>query len=438
MSGFEVRLVVEQFYDVQKLRVQAGNRLVGWAKENADRLKAALSQVKIETQEDNASHTHDETQYTSASQQKFETPTKDASQRNLETHEQNASQGHGETHNTTASQCYNEAHNKVASHGTIETQDADASQQKFETQNEHALFLLEDKKYAEFVKLYLIRPLGTESSRRGKRASASHINAETQHASASHLFVETQKVDASQYKNETPEKHASHTSNEIHKSIASRYQLEPQLDDALRPLASEVENLVWLYVRLKDTEAELKKRLDLWSQDHPLRVGWLDSVKGIGPIFASGLIAWLDEPIKNANHVSSLWSYCGYTPQSIRKAGVKMTYNPRLKTFIYKIGQSFIKYKCFGRTLYDKFKPIVQEKHPDWSKGHVHNYTRRKVVKLFLAALWESWRKMNNLPTAEHYALAELKHVDKITPGEWVDAKTAGSGEKLPVELVEE
>jgi hypothetical protein len=291
----EIRFLVENYYDIQKLRVETFNRIVMFIKTNKNDILKNLSHYEFET------------------------------------------------------------HDKRASHHQIEPQGS------------HAIELLKKKKYAEFVKKYVL----------------------------SHSVLETQPNNASQRIGGT------------------------QLVGAL----SQIQNLVWFHNKLYETEKELYIRLDAWSKGHKLRNQYLDHVKGIGKVLASGIIAWLSEPILRADNVSQIWKYCGLFPGSERKAGKKLEYNPRLKSFCWKIGQSFIKFKCFGRKLYDDFKEEAKQKHPDWSKLHIHNYVRRKVVKLFIASVWEVWRKMNNLPVTEPYPIVFLEHQTKILPEMWIEKK---------------
>jgi hypothetical protein len=343
----EIRQLVENYYDIQKIRVETFNRIVMFIKENEKKIIEALSHKLSEIQVSSVS------QYENGTQPIF------------------------------------------ASHFKTEIQHQSASQSSFETHLKYALKLLEEKKYAEFVKKYVI----------------SHKNGETQSESASQEEDETQSSAASQCDAETHYDGASQLKGETHNFVA------------LSPFIKQIENLTWFHNKLYETEKELYKRLDAWSRNHPLRTEYLNYVKGIGPVLASGIIAWLEEPIKKASHVSQIWSYCGLAPNQVRKAGEKVNYNPRLKTFAWKIGQSFIKFKCFGRKLYNSFKEQAKQKHPDWTKLHIHNYARKKVVKLFIASVWEVWRKMNNLPTTKPYPIEFLGHKDIITPDMWVERK---------------
>lgn len=329
-----IRQLIENFYDIQKIRIETYNRIVSYVKENAQNIKKALF---------DASHRGFETQMSSASHAGFETQVRDASHKDFENHLLDASHKKFETHYAHAN--FNE---------------------KIRPNLLQAIQLLEDaekargvkgmKKYSEFVKKFIL------------------------------------------------------TRNSI-----------LLLTDDLKKYYNEIETFVWFFNTIYNTENELKNRLDSWSKNHPLRTEFLNHVKGIGPVLATGIIAWLSEPILKAEKSSSLWKYCGLYPNSERKRGEKLQYNLRLKAFCWKIGQSFIKFRCFGRELYLKFKKETEEKHPDWSKLHIHNYARRKMVKIFLACLWDKWRSMNGLPTTKPYPISILGHQDIITWEKWME-----------------
>jgi len=184
--------------------------------------------------------------------------------------------------------------------------------------------------------------------------------------------------------------------------------------------APEMEDLVWLHEKLHSTEKDLAKRLDNWSRGFPIRREWLDRVKGIGPVFASGLIAYL-APIERFPNVSKLWKYAGLAPGQRRKRGEKFDYNPKLKTLCWKIWNTFVKIDCFGRRLYLESKEYCRAKHPDWTKAHVHNWAGRRTVKIFLSCLWAEWRRLEGLPVTQPYAIQFLGHSDVVTPEMWVE-----------------
>jgi len=371
MKEAEIRQLIENYYDIQKIRVETFNRIVSWVKENRDRIISCLSHKTVEPRIKNASHKSNESRKKVASRGKVESQWTDASQNKSKPQEIGASRERNES------------------------QKRNASHKNFESQRRNAIKILENKKYSEFVKKFVL----------------SHERSESRGVNASRKILESQKINASHKDFESQEKCASHPSSESHFSRA------------FSSLLREIEDLIWFHNKLYETERELYGRIDRWSREHPLRKEFLNKVKGIGPILASGLIAWLCNPILKANYVSQIWGYCGLAPNQERKRGEKLSYNPHLKTFCWKIGQSFIKFPCFGRKLYEAFRKDCERKHPDWSKLHCHNWARRKVVKLFIASVWEMWREMNGLPVTEPYPIEYLGHKDKITPEKWVEKK---------------
>ncbi|RLJ07016.1 MAG: hypothetical protein DRP16_04235, partial [Candidatus Aenigmatarchaeota archaeon] len=318
-----------------------------------------------------------------------------------------------------------------ASQNKSKPQEIGASHKNFESQRRNAIKILENKKYSEFVKKFVLSHERSES--RGVNASRKILESQSNNASrtknephdkfASRQLPEAQKRNASQKILETQKINASQIDFESHEVYASPPAFETHFLNAFSSLLREIEDLIWFHNKLYETERELYGRIDRWSREHPLRKEFLNKVKGIGPILASGLIAWLCNPILKANYVSQIWGYCGLAPNQERKRGEKLSYNPHLKTFCWKIGQSFIKFPCFGRKLYEAFRKDCERKHPDWSKLHCHNWARRKVVKLFIASVWEMWREMNGLPVTEPYPIEYLGHKDKITPEKWVEKK---------------
>ena len=326
MFGLErqVRFLVEQYYDVQKLRVEAFNRIVAFAG----------SQVESESRNVDASH--------------FE----------RETHEHGASHYMLETHVRNASHQSNEPHDKIASHTVSETQMRDAS----------------------------------------------------------HEEIETQVENASQYKTET------HIASAVKPSALASKIISLKVE-----VPKEIAEIVWYHNSLLETEKQLAKRLDAWSSHNPIRIVYLSKIVGIGKILSSGIIAWLT-PISRFSNISKLWSYCGLNPSQKRRKGEKLGYNPRLKTLLWKVASSFEKQnakKSQYRKLYETQKAYYLNR-PDLKvkvdaeekgiKGHIRNMTLRYVEKRFLADLWLTWRKLENLPTTEPYAISILNHTGFETP----------------------
>jgi len=371
-----VKNLIKQYYSIQDYRVMAFNRIVNFVKLHREEI---LNKLKSHPNYVNhigiASHSISENQYNGASHLRNEHHLKVVSHHSYENHHVIASHIECEDHMKNASQTSFANQNRDASHYKIETQEIDAnrdfnvtqienvSQPKIETQLVYAIQLLEKRKYADFVKKFLI----------------------------------------------------------------SQKRIESHLTNAILSILEEIDENLILQIRLHNElyriEKWLYKELDKWSKEHPLRKEYLNKVRGIGAVLASGIIAFLSEPIKKAQYISQIWSYCGLAPQQVgmQRRGVKLNYDPFLKSFVvFRLGRSLLMFNKFAKKLYNAFKEDAKRKHPDWTKLHLHNHARRKVVKLFLASVWEIWRKMNGLPTTEPYPIEILGHKDKIKPEDWV------------------
>lgn len=157
-------------------------------------------------------------------------------------------------------------------------------------------------------------------------------------------------------------------------------------------------------------ETKIDKRIKKEVKAHPM-YAWLKNVKGVGHIFAAGLVTYID--ITKAQHASSVWKYAGLAPEQKRKAGQKLDYNPDLKTLCWKISNSFVKTKGKYREIYDTSKAYYQVKFPNevkegkvtkYTKGHINNMALRRTVKLFLSDFWAEWRRIEGLEVSEPFA----------------------------------
>ena len=210
-------------------------------------------------------------------------------------------------------------------------------------------------------------------------------------------------------------------------------------------------------------EKDIEKLIKTQLKNYALYNQYLIKITGIGPMLAAGLIAYIDD-IEKFKHVSSLWQYSGYgmnrycmkckkptylevqydtgktakklhpleqcpicdeKTQSIlqrRITGYQSNWNDKLKVLAWKAGTSFVKQSAARskyRKLYDDIKAEEHRLHPKkikensktlYSDGHLHNRAMRKVVKIFLAHLWQTWRRQQGLVATEPYAKQLLGH----------------------------
>ena len=206
--------------------------------------------------------------------------------------------------------------------------------------------------------------------------------------------------------------------------------------------------------RLLQLEKEIRDYIEKTISGIPIYENFLKQVKGIGPILAGALLAYLD-PAK-AEHASSFWRYMGFHVVDGKaprfEKGKKAGYSKRLHVLGWKIGDSFIKQRTPKyREIYDlaknreneklgfpvdfngnpgpiatpekckfyqeckkiqeaKAKRLGRKPKPPPCAKHIHFRALRKAIKQFLADLWVEWRTLMGLPVSDPYAIAILKH----------------------------
>lgn len=217
---------------------------------------------------------------------------------------------------------------------------------------------------------------------------------------------------------------------------------------------------------LQKIETEVKKRLEWNLESVPIYTEWLKRVKGIGPCLSGGLISVIMvkfivrdslEEVEGAqkqfalktkdnkfrvpelrgisafSNVSKLWKFCGldvvdgHAPK--RRRGSTITWNPKMRTLCWKIGESFVKNGDYYRSRYEEFRKIEDERdficaickknHPKATqciKGHRYARAKRKTVKMFLAHLFDRWYRLEGLKPPEPYAKGFLGHSTYIPP----------------------
>lgn len=144
----------------------------------------------------------------------------------------------------------------------------------------------------------------------------------------------------------------------------------------------------------------------------------MTSVKGIGPILAAKVVSMVD--IKKAETVSALWRYAGFAvvdgARERPQAGVKLAYNKRLKAACLQAGSSFMKQASPYRAIYDQAREHYARSRPEWTPIHQHEAAMRKMVKFWLAHVWEVWRELEGLPVRNLYAIDRLGHSHYKSP----------------------
>lgn len=172
--------------------------------------------------------------------------------------------------------------------------------------------------------------------------------------------------------------------------------------------------------RFQEMEDELEQDIISIADDYPI-IEHMIAVKGVSFLLAARVICHID--ISRATTVSALWRYSGYGVTNGERdrptKGQPLNYNKTLKTSVYNVGSSFLKAGGPYRAEYDAAREYYWANRPDWTKGHNHLASMRKMVKLWLSHLWDRWRRIEGLPTSEPYAHAKLAHEHIKTPAEY-------------------
>ena len=201
-----------------------------------------------------------------------------------------------------------------------------------------------------------------------------------------------------------------------------------------------------LHRRIKDLEDYIDGRIADLLKTHPA-YPWFSKVKGIGKENIGKVVGQVN--IERATTISALWKFAGFSVENgkapKRAKGEKLSYNSQLRSMCWRLGSSLLRargkfydyylaqkaayvqrYENQGRaivpaTALPKIEGKKQETDSVISEGHVHNQALRKMIKLFLACLWLTWREAEGLPVTKPYAIDKLGHDSFIDPWEMVD-----------------
>ena len=223
--------------------------------------------------------------------------------------------------------------------------------------------------------------------------------------------------------------------------------------------------------RMLLSEDELIRDMERLTVAHPA-MHWLGQVRGVGPVLAAKTIG-LIEKIDTFDTCSKLWRFAGYAvmeakcrtcmgtgmwtparakadvepvvcpacngslllPQRERPVkGERLHYNVRLKTVVYLVATSFLKGGSPYRVVYDQARAHYEVRRPYWTKAHQHMAAMRKMSKLFLSHLWQTWREAEGLSTRPPYALEYLEHSTFSDPWTFTDAKKTAKQAKAKAE----
>ena len=104
----------------------------------------------------------------------------------------------------------------------------------------------------------------------------------------------------------------------------------------VRAMKSEPhEVLSWLEANSDSLEGQVGLALAAYARANHMGQ-WAMQVKGVGPVIAAGLLAYID--IEKAPTVGHIWSFAGLNPNAKWEKGQKRPWNGDLKVLLWKAG----------------------------------------------------------------------------------------------------
>ena len=211
------------------------------------------------------------------------------------------------------------------------------------------------------------------------------------------------------------------------------------------------EVLAWLGGNAGVLERNIKSALAVYADADPTG-RWSQSIVGIGPIIAAGLLAHVD--LEKAPTVGHIWRFAGLDPTLNWEKKTKRPWNAALKTLCWKIGESFVKVSGNEADVYGKLylarkaREIERndrgeladqaaaklerfkigkktDAYKAYSTGrlppaHLHARAKRWAVKLFLAH-WHAvaYRYRFGTDAPKPYVLSQLQHGHEVRCPNW-------------------
>ena len=212
-------------------------------------------------------------------------------------------------------------------------------------------------------------------------------------------------------------------------SLSNRVSaLSRGVDDAERPVPAIYADLA----RMADEmEAQIDKEIARGLADIPVWDHWLSHVKGVGPSLAGQMLALLLPPAPLYGP-SSWYKAAGLAPEQrpdglmrlprARAGEGKITYHPWLRRCLWNLATSFVRNGGYYRTTYEARKAELVAAHSgdeQWPLHRLDSVARWKMVKLFLAHLWERWLEAEGQGEGRRaYVIDKLGHHYQAPP-EW-------------------
>lgn len=147
-----------------------------------------------------------------------------------------------------------------------------------------------------------------------------------------------------QVKRDMAEAISTLTDREARYLVDTYYQMQEnrkRADNQVRSISDEPHRAItWINDQAREMENTIKWMLGKYANSKEIGL-WSQSVLGIGPVIAAGLMAHID--ITKAPTVGHVWRFAGLDPTRKWEKKTKRPWNAALKTLCWKIGESFVK-----------------------------------------------------------------------------------------------
>ena len=122
--------------------------------------------------------------------------------------------------------------------------------------------------------------------------------------------------------------------------------------------------LEWALGNMATLEAQIQRALNEFTKEYAVGQ-WLQSLTGIGPVIAAGLMAHLD--VRRCEHAGGFWKFAGIDANAKWNKGEKRPWNADLKVLLWKAGESFVKVQNNKNDVYGKL--FAAKKAMEWENN---------------------------------------------------------------------
>lgn len=163
----------------------------------------------------------------------------------------------------------------------------------------------------------------------------------------------------------------------------------------------------WVSGNLEMLEGDIRRALASYADGQKPGV-WAQTVCGIGPVIAAGLLAHID--ITQAPTVGHIWRFAGLDPTVKWETKTKRPWNAALKVLCWKIGESFVKVSNNAKDVYGHV--YAERKAQEAERNEAGQFAEQAAAALSgkrygADTVARKWYEQGKLPPAHIHARAK-------------------------------